>query len=39
MIKRYQKYEKHDIKRLSKSKDRERKFGIGRPFKLDEAWS
>ncbi|MER5174675.1 MAG: hypothetical protein ABJB76_01400, partial [Candidatus Nitrosocosmicus sp.] len=29
------KYEKYEIKRLSKSKDRERKFGAGRPFKLD----
>ena len=29
-------YEKHEIKRLSKRKeDRERKFGAGRPFKLD----
>ena len=29
------KYEKHEIKRLSKSKDRERKVGAGRHFKLD----
>ena len=29
-------YEKHEIKRLSKRKDREReKYGAGRPFKLD----
>ena len=30
-------YEKHEIKRLSKRKDRERerKLGAGRPFKLD----
>ena len=29
-------YDKHEIKRLSKRKDsRERKFGAGRPFKLD----
>ncbi len=35
-IKREQKkYEKHEIKRLAKSKDRERKFYAGRPFKLD----
>ena len=29
-------YERHEIKRLSKRKEnRERKFGAGRPFKLD----
>jgi hypothetical protein len=29
-------YDKHEIMRLSKRKDRrERKFGAGRPFKLD----
>ncbi|MER5174554.1 MAG: hypothetical protein ABJB76_01610, partial [Candidatus Nitrosocosmicus sp.] len=29
-------YDNHEIKRLStKSKDRERKYGAGRPFKLD----
>ena len=28
-------YDKHEIQRLSKRKNRERKFGAGRPFKLD----
>ena len=28
-------YEKHEIKRLSKRKDRERRIGAGRHFKLD----
>jgi hypothetical protein len=28
-------YERYGIQRLSKRKDRERKFGAGRPFKLD----
>jgi hypothetical protein len=28
-------YAKHETQRLSKRKDRERKFGAGRPFKLD----
>jgi hypothetical protein len=28
-------YDKREIQRLSKHKDRERKFGAGRPFKLD----
>ena len=29
------KYEKHEIQRLSKRKNRERDIGAGRPFKLD----
>ena len=29
------KYDKHEIQRLSKRKDRERDIGAGRPFKLD----
>ena len=29
------KYNKHEIKRLSKRKNRERSTGAGRPFKLD----
>jgi len=28
-------YHKHEIKRLSKRKDRERRYGAGRHFKLD----
>jgi hypothetical protein len=28
-------YERHEIKRLSKRKDREKSIGAGRPFKLD----
>jgi hypothetical protein len=29
------KYDKHEIPRLSKRKDRKRSIGAGRPFKLD----